>query len=163
MTAVFSLEDLRILVGGKIGVHDRPCPDCGPHRQAPKNRTREVLRVWLLDERFATWCCARCGAKGEAHAGGRDGGRRIDPESLKRARAAAAARDREVAVLQLGKARWLWRRRADPRRSVVEVYLRDVRQYGGPIPATVGFLPAHGEHGPAMITCYGIPDDGEDR
>jgi hypothetical protein len=54
MTAAFSLDDLRLLVGGKIGVHDRPCPACGPHRRAPKNRTRAVLRVWFVHDRFAT-------------------------------------------------------------------------------------------------------------
>lgn len=161
MTAAFSLDDLRLLVGGRFGVYDGPCPECGPHRRAPKNRTRPVMRVWYLDERFATWCCARCGSRGEAHAGSRESGRRIDPESLRVIRAAAAVRDREAIAVQLGKALWLWRRRADPRRSVVEVYLRDVRRYGGTIPATVGYLAPYREHGPAMITCYGMPSEPE--
>jgi hypothetical protein len=31
-----------------------------------------------------------------------------------------------------------------------------VRGYDGPLPATLGFLPARGEHGLAMIAAFGI-------
>jgi hypothetical protein len=117
---------------------------------------REVLRIWLLDERFATFHCARCGIKGVAYAD-RGAGRRIDREAMQRARAEADTRDRETAALQLGKARWFWHRRLSIQGTVVEIYLRDVRGYGGAFPATLAFLPPCGMHGPAMIAAYGVP------
>jgi hypothetical protein len=160
VTGIFSLEDLRAMAAGKIGEHDVPCSQCGPFCRSPKNRIRQVLRVWLVDDRFATWCCARCGSKGEAHANGREG-RRIDFDAIRRARAAAAERDRETAALRLGKARWLWRQRRAVPGTIVERYLRDVRGYGGSIPATLGFLPARGEHPAAMIAAFGLPTEPE--
>lgn len=159
MGGAFSLDDLKAMVGAKFGTRDVACPECGPHRRSPKNRTREVLRVWLLDDRFGTWCCARCGSKGEARAG-RDG-RPIDRDAIRRARAAAAERDRETAAIRLGKAKWLWRQRLAVPGTIVERYLRDARGYGGTIPATLGFLPARGEHPPAMIAAYGVPLEPE--
>jgi putative DNA primase/helicase len=54
----------------------------------------------------------------------------------------------------------LWRRRrpvgeSDP----VWRYLREGRRYEGLIPATIGFLPARGEHPPCMIAAIGMPDE----
>jgi hypothetical protein len=39
--------------------------------------------------------------------------------------------------------------------------LREVRRYGGPIPATIGFLPARGEFTPVMISAFGMPTEIE--
>jgi len=157
----FALEDLHLMAPGKIGGHaDVTCPECGPHRRSPSNRTRKVLRIWLVDESFATWCCARCGAKGEAHAAGGER-RQVDREALDRARAAASERDRETAAVQLSKARWFWNRGLDAHHSVVERYLREVRGYHGLIPATIRHLPPHGAHGPAMIAAYGMAEEPE--
>lgn len=154
-----SLDDLTALAGGRIGVRDVACPMCGPDRRSPANRIRRVLRVWLVGAQFGTWSCARCGSKGEAHAGSGEG-RRVDREALSRARAAAAARDIKAAAVQLGKARWFWNRGLDPHRSVVECYLRE-RGYRSRIPATIRFLPAHGAHGPAMLAAYGMAEEPE--
>jgi len=160
VTVALTLDDLRVMVGRRVGVHDVACPTCGPERRSPKNRTREVMRVWLIDDRFATYCCARCGLKGEAHAG-REAARHIDRAAIQRARAEAAARDRETAEKQLGKARWIWRQRLAIPDTIVEGYLRDVRGYRGAIPATLGYLPPRGLHGPAMVAAYGIPIEPE--
>ncbi len=62
---------------------------------------------------------------------------------------------------QFVKARWLWRQRKPPEGSLVETYLRQVRNYFGPIPSTIGYLPARGEDPPAMIAAFGIPDEPE--
>lgn len=161
--AAFAFDDLRTMSGGVIGGHvDLACPECGPHRRAPINRTRKVLRIWLVDENFATWCCARCDIKGEAHADrGCSERRKVDFEALARARAAAAARDREAAAKRLDKARWFWSCGLDPHRSVVERYLREVRRYRGRMPATIRYLPARGEYGPAMIAAYGMAEEPE--
>lgn len=155
--STLSLEDLNAFAAGRIGVHDVACPICGPQRRAPANRTRKVLRVWLADEGFGTWSCARCGSKGAAHAGRRKGRR---PERVA-ARVAAEARDKQAAVVQLSKAVWLWRCALDPHRSVVERYLREVRRYAGRIPATIRYLPARGAHGPAMVAAYGMAEEPE--
>ncbi|THD45213.1 MAG: hypothetical protein E7774_08515 [Bradyrhizobium sp.] len=53
------------------------------------------------------------------------------------------------------KAQWFWRKR----RPIIEGtpawrYLRDVRGYAGAIPATLGFLPPNGNHGPALIAAF---------
>jgi hypothetical protein len=47
--------------------------------------------------------------------------------------------------------RWLWDRRQPILGSIADTYVRDCREYHGPLPATVAFLPARGEDGPAMI------------
>jgi hypothetical protein len=39
--------------------------------------------------------------------------------------------------------------------------LREARGYGGTLPATLGFLPARGDHGPAMIGAFGLPEEPE--
>jgi hypothetical protein len=61
-----------------------------------------------------------------------------------------------------GMALALWRRRC----PVVEGgpvwrYLREARGYDGPIPATLGFLPARGKHPPSMIAAIGLADEPE--
>ncbi len=55
----------------------------------------------------------------------------------------------------------LWRRRRPIEGSVAEAYLRLARGYHGPLPATLGFLPASGEHSPSMIAAFGRADEPE--
>jgi hypothetical protein len=64
-----TFDTLLDLAHGRFGAVDVACPICGPDRQAPANRVRRVLRIWIAD-RFATYCCARCGAHGYARAEG---------------------------------------------------------------------------------------------
>jgi hypothetical protein len=45
--------------------------------------------------------------------------------------------------------------------SVAERYLREVRGYRGMIPGTLGFLPARGDHPPALIAAYGFAAEPE--
>jgi Toprim domain len=52
------------------GPLDHPCPLCGPDRRSEYNQTRPVLRTWKPGPGFITYYCARCGAKGYAHASG---------------------------------------------------------------------------------------------
>jgi Toprim domain len=70
----------------------------------------------------------------------------------------AKARERqriEVAESQK-KVSWLWSQRQPIIGSIAETYLRECRGYRGPLPATLGFLPARGEHVPAMIAAFGM-------
>ncbi len=55
----------------------------------------------------------------------------------------------------------LWRRRKPAVGSLAERYLRQARGYQGPIPATLGFLPARGEYAPAMIAPYATASEPE--
>jgi hypothetical protein len=52
------------------------------------NQRRRVLRIWRVDQTFATFHCARCGERGYARDG--SGARRVDPVAIKRAKAEAA-------------------------------------------------------------------------
>jgi hypothetical protein len=68
---------------------------------------------------------------------------------------------RHLDAVQRAKAAWLWSRR----RPIVEgsppsLYLRK-RGYVGPIPATLGYLPAIGEHPAAMIAAFGFAPEIE--
>jgi hypothetical protein len=146
-----------------IGVIDVACPICGPERRTPINRRRKVLRVWRFESSFATYHCARCGARGHV----RDDHSRpqIDRAEFERrlaaARAEAAERECLSAAERLSKALWLWKSRGPIAGSIAETYLREARGYCGALPATLGFLPARGEHGPAMIAAFGIAYEPE--
>jgi hypothetical protein len=61
----------------------------------------------------------------------------------------------------LGKALKLWRSRQPLCGSIGETYLRAARGYTGPLPSTLGFLPARGEYPPAMIAAFGMADEPE--
>jgi hypothetical protein len=116
------------------------------------------LRIWRLDPGFASYHCARCGEHGHS----RD--RTAPPPDatqLARARAEAAERESTAASERLRKARWIWSKRRLIPGTIAETYLRQARGYGGPLPATLGFLPARGKHGPAMIAAFGMPDEIE--
>jgi hypothetical protein len=153
-----TLDDLDRLTGGKLGAHDVPCPICGPYRRAFANQRRPVLRIWYIEPTFATFHCARCGEKGHA----RDhSAPSPDPAMLERARLEAAERERLASGDQLRKARWLWSYRRPIEGSLAERYLRGARGYAGPLPSTLGFLPARGKHGGAMIAVFGLAHEPE--
>ena len=146
------------LAQGQLGVIDAACPQCGPERRRPINQRKPVLRVWRLDTHFASYHCARCGMKGHA----RDGSiARIDPAAIARAKAEAAERDRITRAERLSRARWLWSRSRPIVGTDAERYLRDARGYDGPLPATLRFLPARGDHGPAMLAAFGMAIEPE--
>jgi hypothetical protein len=158
VSAALDLQTIDELTGGGLGRFDVRCLSCGPERRSPANQRRRVMRVWRLDPSFASFHCARCGESGYA----RDGsGRQIDRAVIERARAEAAERENASAFERLGKARWLWSKRRPLAGSIAETYLREARGYGGTLPSTLGFLPARGAHGPAMIAAFGVPEEPE--
>jgi hypothetical protein len=156
MTGVLALDQIDQFTGGRIGQYDIACPICGPTRRAPSNQRRKVLRIWRHDPGFASYHCARCGEHGHT----RD--RTAPPPDaaqLARARAETAERERTAASERLRKARWIWSKRKLIPSTIAEIYLRQARRYRGPLPATLGFLPARGKHGPAMIAAFGMPGE----
>jgi Toprim domain len=149
------LDTIDALTGGRIGQFDVPCPLCSPYRK-PQNQRLKVLRIYRIDETFAGYSCVHCGEKGYATS---RAGFRPDPEKLAPARAEAAERDRKAAAEQLRKARAIWTCAVPIRRTSAETYLRTARGYHGPLPGTLRFLPARGEHAPAMVAAFGHPTE----
>lgn len=149
MTAL-DYDMLADLCNRKLGMHDVACPLCGPSRRSPVNRKRQVLRIWHREPGFASYCCQRCGAQGYARANGVEGHHQHLHRSDDGVGEDHAARQRQ-------KAKGLWSRREPVVASPAEVYLRQVRGYGGPLLATLGFLPpTRPDHHPALIAAFGI-------
>jgi len=151
MIAVCDLtyDHLLDLCNRRFGASDVPCPFCGPSRHNPANRKRRVLRIWLKPD-FATYYCARCEAKGWARDQAANGRQLIGSVEV------------HIGNLydqrQTEKARWLWRQREPIECSPAEIYLRDIRQCGCEVPATLRFLPPSKQgHHPALISAFGIP------
>ena len=156
--AALSLIDVDRLTGGRFGKRDVACPLCGPERRSPANRRRPVLRVWRLEEGFATFACARCGETGWTRD---DNAAAPDPAKLAKARADAAAHQRSTEAERVRIAGWLWARRQPiTERTPAGIYLRK-RAYAGPIPETLNFLPASDDYPPAMIAAFGLAHESE--
>jgi predicted RNA-binding Zn-ribbon protein involved in translation (DUF1610 family) len=147
------------LADGLIGTRDFPCPMCGPTRRKPASQRKPVLRIWASQSGLAGFYCARCGERGYVRNGLVTS--RLDPTTLDRLKAEAAQRDRIATADRLQTARWLWRQRQPILGSIAETHLRQARGYHGPLPATLGFLPARGGHEPAMIAAFGLPSEPE--
>lgn len=146
---------IEVLIGGKYGRFDLPCPMCGPERRSPANRYRKVMRVWRLESGFATYHCARCGESGHVR-DANSSSLRPDSAAIARDRVEAAARERVSAAERLSKALWLWKSRKPIAGSIAATYLREARGYRGQLPATLGYLPPRGDHGLAMIAAFGV-------
>jgi hypothetical protein len=152
---MIALAEIETLSGYRLGTFDVPCPLCGPLRRSARKERKSVLRVWRTEPGFATYHCARCGERGFA----RDRDNRAaprDPARLAQARAETSERARALKAKRQRLALWLWQRRRPVAGSIAESYLREARGYGGPLPATLGFLPPRGEHHPAMIAAFGF-------
>jgi hypothetical protein len=148
-------------IAPRIGVTDAACPLCSAHH-SPRGSRRKVMRIWR-DQSFAGFACARCGEQGWA----RDGNARTlrpSPDRLAEIRRDTAERETAEQRARLRKALFLWSRRIPVENTAAERYLREARGYSGPIPSTLGYLPARGEHDHAMIAAFGIatePEPGE--
>ncbi len=156
-SAVISFTEIDNFTGGALGRFDIACPLCGPGCSSSRNRRRGVLRIWRPELDFATFRCARCEIGGFAV--DRTTAERADPAVIERARAKAKERQRIEAAESQEKARWLWSRRLPIAGSIAETYLRECRGYNGPLPGTLGFLPARGEHCPAMVAAFGMAQE----
>jgi hypothetical protein len=155
---MINLETVDEITGGSIGTFDVPCPLCGPAKSKRSSQRKPVLRIWRVDQNFATFNCARCETQGYA----RDNS--ANPPhaaAIARAKAKAAKHERFVSAKRLSTARWSWGRRQPIAGTIAETYLREARGYQGPIPSTLSFLPASDDHAPAMIAAFGLADESE--
>jgi putative DNA primase/helicase len=83
-----------------------------------------------------------------------------DPARLAREKAQAEFETELERLQRLGRALWLWKQRQPVGDSIAESYLRR-RGYTGPMPATLGFLPASGKYPPALIAAFGLAHEVE--
>lgn len=122
------------------------CPICGPRCRHAYNRKRTVLRIWIEDDNFGSYTCQRCGISGWA--------RDDATGTKKRERTAAAPQRVDVDTVEREElAAMLWGRGKPIGGTLVEKYLRS-RQCFIDSPS-LRFLPAKGEHPPAMIARFG--------
>ena len=150
---MIGLDVIDQLTGGRRGQFDVACPMCGPTKQAIAKQRKRVLRIWRLEDGFATFHCARCGETGIA----RDRySSPPDPTKLAKARNEAAERDRVTKAKRMQLARWLWSRRRPILGTLAERYLREARGYNGALPPTLGYLPPYRDHVPALIAAFGF-------
>jgi hypothetical protein len=155
---MIGLDDIDRLTGGRLGTFDTTCPQCSHLRHSAANRRAKVFKVWRINPGFAGYHCAHCGEKG--HARDRTS-TPIEHAKLAQAQAEAAERDRIHKAERLGTARWLWAQSRPSAGTIAEAYLRGPRGYGGPLPATLRFLPARGDYAPAMIGAFGMAHEVE--
>lgn len=144
------------LIADRYGGIDAACPECGPNRRSPTNQQRKTLRIWREHPNVVSYYCARCGVKGWASDS------RTAESSLRRPdlaiiRAEIDRKQADETEERLRVALALWRRRLPIEGSLAETYLREAREYIGPVPSTLGFLPVSAKHPPAMIAAFGIP------
>lgn len=138
---MIAFSELDHLTSGRSGVHDTPCPECGPGRQTAANRKRPVLRIWRNDPHFATYKCARCGQAGYAHddnddwepGDGRD--RRVHPVARKQFDAGAVNRETDLRLVwdadqqrRIDAAVSIWSKAAGIGGTLADSYLRQERR-----------------------------------
>jgi Toprim domain len=140
-----------------LGRYYAICPQCS-HKRKTGNQKLKCLGV-TIDEKGCSFGCNHCswtGGEFYLETARTDRHRGVDPAVIEKARLEAQERQRIEAAENQKKFRWLWSQRRPLTRSIAETYLRECRGYLGPLPATLGFLPARGEHPPAMIGAFGV-------
>jgi hypothetical protein len=137
------LDENRIaLQSMAFGRHYTTCPQCSASRRRA-NQKLKCLAV-NVEEQGVKFFCNHC-----EWAGGRffqtinraSSAQAIDPAEFELAKAKAAERHRIAIAQSQIKVKRLWARR-QPIEATVERYLREARRYTGPLPPTLGFLPA---------------------
>jgi hypothetical protein len=156
------LHDFRISTPSSApGRYYTVCPQCS-HKRKKANQKLPCLGV-TIDERGCKLGCNHCGwtdgafyraAERSAPAAA------IDLAALERAKVKAAERQRIAIGDSQTKVKWLWAQR-QPIEATVRTYLQDVRRYTGPLPPTLGFLPATDIYAPAMIAAFGMARETE--
>ncbi|CCE06445.1 hypothetical protein BRAS3843_1730014 [Bradyrhizobium sp. STM 3843] len=133
-----------------IGRYYATCPRCS-HKRKKAHQKLKCLGI-TIDHEGVQFGCNHCDWTG-GHFYRESGAYRstlVDSAKIEEVK----RRKQEEADDRLKVALSLWRRRL-PSDPIVERYLA-VRGYTGPIPATIGFLPAAGRHPPAMIAAFGM-------
>jgi hypothetical protein len=151
MASALSFHQLAALLPS-IGIVDVPCPLCS----AVHNPRRRVLRIWREHEHFIRFACARCGEKGWARIDGRISA--LSPERVAATRRDACNQGLAEQARSIRKALRLWAASLPIAASTPpSTYLREVRHYSGPLPATLRYLPPRKpKHHHTMIAAFGM-------
>lgn len=142
-----TLDELRDLTGGTIGITDVACPLCGPQARHQHNRIRKVMRVWDEGEDFVTYCCQRCGESGYARGNGGATAKKKTPRPAPASAVAKPDDDKAELVRNL----WMWSSNA--KGTLAETYLRSRRCWIES--ENIRYLNPRGRHGPTMIARFG--------
>src|SRR5918911_2997055 len=152
--STLTFTELIALTSGRLGVHDVPCPFCGP----VYNPHKPVLRIWHAEPGFATYYCTRCDEGGWC----RDDARpRPSRERLEALRHEAERQTAAAAAERLRKALGLWRYAEPIVGTPAERYLREARGYGGPLPELARYLRPRADYPPAMLLPFGLAEEYE--
>jgi DNA primase len=140
-----------------------PCPVCGGDDRFGVSIAKQV------------WNCRGCQRGGDVidlvrHLDGVDFAAAVETLTGEKPRRAPLVKiapkisnDDDYERRQHAKAAWLWSRRQPIVGSIAKTYVREARGYHGPLPPTLGFLPARTEdQHPAMIAAFGIADEPHD-
>jgi hypothetical protein len=142
------------LAGHKVKSHGGNYLVCCPVH----DDTSPSLSLRDGDRGLLVHCFVGC-APADIYAAIRHKGHKLEPSSTARRSDNGSSEYRRQ---QTDKATWLWSQRKPMTGSIAERYLREVRRYSGPLPATLGFLPpCKREHHPAMIAAFSLVDEPE--
>jgi hypothetical protein len=152
------LHDFRVSTPSSApGRYYALCPQCS-HKRKKANQKLRCLGV-TVDEKGVKLGCNHCSWTDGAFYQTAERTSRAVPLMSEREKAekekAEEQRRRDLAASR-SKSQWLWASRKPLKGSIAEIYLRECRSYRGPLPPTLGFLPARDEYPPAMIAAFGM-------
>jgi Toprim domain len=154
------LHDFRITTASSaLGRYYATCPQCS-HQRQKSNQLLKCLGI-TIDEQGVKFGCNHCAwTDGAFYRTAAGTARAVAVISARDQTIAEERRRRELAASR-SKSQWLWASRKPLKDSIAEIYLRQCRGYRGPLPPTLGFLPARDDYPPAMIAAFGMARETE--
>jgi hypothetical protein len=154
------LNDFRVSTpSSAAGRYYAICPQCS-HARKRAHQKLKCLGV-TIDEKGVKLGCNHCGWTEGAFYQSPERGARVAPVISERDQAIEEERRRRELAASRSKSQWLWASRKPLKGSIAEIYLRECRGYRGPLPPTLGFLPARDDYPPAMIAAFGMASETE--
>lgn len=147
----FSFDQLRAL-SGDTDTTDVVCPACSGQARTHEGRKRKCLRIWDDGEKFISFSCARCGARGYVRP---DEAQAIVQPKVKKE---TAPKKDKTAICQ-----FLWDQSKSAIGTPAQVYLQSRQCCPAHMPHTIRFLDGREHKGkqypPAMISRFGFAGD----
>jgi hypothetical protein len=154
------LHDFRVSTPSSApGRYYAICPQCS-HKRKKANQKLKCLGVTVDGQGVKIGCNHCTWTDGAFYQAAERGARSVPIISELDQAKAEEQRHRERAASR-SKSQWLWASRQPLRGSIAEIYVRGCRGYRGPLPATLGFLPARDGYPPAMIGAFGMAHETE--
>jgi hypothetical protein len=154
------LHDFRVSTPSSApGRYYAVCPQCSTKRKKAHQKLK-CLGV-TVDGQGVKFGCNHCGWKDGAFYRTAQGTARALCAISAHGQAKAEEQRRRERAASRSKSQWLWASRKPLKGSIAEIYLRECRGYRGPLPPTLGFLPARNSYSPAMIGAFGMAHETE--